>query len=360
MIIQIEASPKYSVVRDNTTKMCYKLGRFLVLALFTLLLVFFSQRSFAEAKFLARPDVQRYIDEQVKRGRFTRASLEAVLANVEVKPSILAILDRPPTGRPWYLFRSSIVTEAMLSEGVHFWKTHEQVLQRAARIYQVPPEIIVAILGIETRYGKNTGSFRVVDALATLGFDYPRRAQFFRHELTEFLTLAQEEDVSPLLLKGSYAGAMGLPQFMPTSYRRWAVDFDNNGRRDIWSSVDDAIGSVAYYLKQHGWIWGDDILVPANVKPGPSLDALVADKFNLHYTIAELKALGVEAEVPVPSKVKAVVVPLEIKPGQMEYWLGLNNFYVITRYNKSTLYAKAVAEMAQELKIRVISKTYRP
>lgn len=310
----------------------------------------------ADAVFLSRPDVQRYINEQVSAGRFDRPRLEAVLADVEIKPSILEILDRPPTARPWYQFRNTMVTESLLNDGVLFWALHQQALERAFYTYGVPPEVIVAVLGIETRYGKNMGSFRVLDVLATLGFDYPRRAEFFRKELTEFLMLAREERVNPLTLKGSYAGAMGLPQFMPSSYRKWAVDFDHNGRRDIWKSVDDAIGSIAHYFQQHGWITGDDILVPAQVTVTPALEVLVADKFNLHYTIGDLKTMGVMPEASIDDAIKAVLVPLETKPDQKEYWLGLNNFYVITRYNKSTLYAKAVADSARELKLRFMAQ----
>ncbi len=309
----------------------------------------------ADAQFLARPDVQRYIDEQVASGNADRPSLEAVFANVELKPKLLAVLDKPSTSRPWYQFRKGFWNEALFRDGVSFWKDNEDALARAAARYGVAPEMIVAILGIETHYGRNTGSFRVVDVLSTLGFDYPRRAAFFRGELTELLTLAREERLNPLTLKGSFAGAMGLPQFMPSSYRKWAVDFDGSGHRDIWNNPHDAIGSIGNYFQQHGWISGDDVLLPATVTPGPQIDALIADKFNLHYTIDELRAMGVTPDVAVDGKVRAVLVPLETSPGVTEYWLGLNNFYVITRYNKSTLYAKVAADIARELKSRYLA-----
>lgn len=312
----------------------------------------------ADAAFLARPDVQRYIDEQVATGQFNRPELEAVFANVQPKPRILAIMDRPATARPWYQFRAGFFNQRLLNDGVAFWQTHADALARAQQQYGVPPGVIVAILGIETHYGQNTGSFRVADVLSTIGFDYPRRAAYFRDELTQFLLLAKEERLNPLSLKGSYAGALGLPQFMPSSYRKWAVDFDDTGHRDIWNNPDDAIGSVANYLQLHGWTAGDDLVVPANVTPGPKLDALIADKFNLHYTVGELADMGVLPQLPLPSTVKAVLVPLETSPGVTRYWLGLNNFYVITRYNKSTLYAKTVQEMAQELKSRYLASQF--
>lgn len=312
----------------------------------------------ADADFLARADVQRYIDEQVATGRFNRPELEALFANVELKPRILEILDRPSTARPWYQFRSSFYNERLLNDGVAFWRAHADALARAEQQYGVEPELIVAILGIETHYGRNTGSFRVADALSTIGFNYPRRAEYFRNELTELLLLAHEERLDPLTLKGSYAGAMGLPQFMPSSFRKWAVDFDGSGHRDIWNSPDDAIGSVANYFHLHGWVHGDDIVVPAVVQPGVNVDALVADKFNLHYTVGEIAAKGVWPQVQLPAQARAVLVPLEVAPGETQYWLGLNNFYVITRYNKSSLYAKAAQEIAREIKSRYVAAVY--
>lgn len=312
----------------------------------------------ADAAFLARPDVQRYIDQEVATGQFSRPELEAVFANVDAKPRIIEIMDRPATSRPWYQFRASFFNEKLLNDGVDFWKAHHDALARAEKQYGVEPEMVVAILGIETHYGRNTGSFRVVDALSTLGFDYPRRAEYFRNELTELLLLAHEERLDPLTFKGSYAGAMGWPQFMPSSFRKWAVDFDNSGHRDIWNNPDDAIGSVANYFHLHGWTHGDDTVIPADVAPGANVDALVADKFNLHYTVAELAGMGVRPQVPLAGDVRAVLVPLEVAPGVTQYWLGLNNFYAITRYNKSTLYAKVAQEIAREIKSRYMASVY--
>lgn len=308
----------------------------------------------ADVALLMRPDVQRYIDEQVASGELTRAELESVFANVEPKPNIIAIMDKPSTARPWYQFRPNFYSDKLMQEGVTFWQQNEATLQRAAETYRVAPEIIVAIIGIETRYGRNTGSFRLADALTTLAFDYPRRADFFRAELTEFFRLARSENVNALSLKGSYAGAMGLPQFMPSSYRKWAVDFDGDGHKDIWNNPVDAIGSVANYFREHGWLGGDDVVIPAELAPGTVPDELAADKFNLHYTVAELKARGVLPQAPVRDDALAVLVPLEVAPGVTRYWLGLNNFYTITRYNKSTLYAMVAHELSQEMRARFL------
>jgi len=308
----------------------------------------------ADVALLMRPDVQRYIDEQVASGELTRAELETVFANVEPKPNIIAIMDKPSTARPWYQFRPNFYSDKLMQEGVTFWQQNEATLQRAAETYRVAPEIIVAIIGIETRYGRNTGSFRLADALTTLAFDYPRRADFFRAELTEFFRLARSENVNALSLKGSYAGAMGLPQFMPTSYRKWAVDFDGDGHKDIWNNPVDAIGSVANYFREHGWLGGDDVVIPAELAPGTVPDELAADKFNLHYTVAELKARGVLPQAPVRDDALAALVELKNGDAAPSYLIGTQNFYTITRYNKSTLYAMVAHELSQEMRARFL------
>ena len=324
------------------------------------LLLLCSTLAHADAAFLARPDVQRYIDEQVAGGALTRPELEAVFANVELRPNIIGVMDKPSTARPWHQFRGNFYNERLINEGVAFWRANEEALNRAEKTYQVAPEMIVAIIGIETRYGGNTGSFRLPDALSTLAFDYPRRAAFFRGELTEMFLLARAENINALTLKGSYAGAMGLPQFMPSSFRKWAVDFDGDGHRDIWGNRVDAIGSVGNYFREHGWLGGDDVVIPAQIQPGDTLDKLLADKFNLHYSVAELKAMGVQPLAPVRDDAKAVLFGLEVAPGEMRYWLGLNNFYTITRYNKSTMYAMVGHELAQEIRNRYLAARFSP
>lgn len=324
------------------------------------LLLLCSALARADAAFLARPDVQRYIDEQVAAGVLTRPELEAVFANVVPQPGIITVMDRPATSRPWYQFRSNFYNERLISEGVAFWQANEASLTRAAQQYRVPAEMMVAIIGIETRYGSNVGGFRLADVLSTLAFDYPRRAAFFRDELGELLLLSHSENINVLSLRGSYAGAMGLPQFMPSSFRQWAVDFDGDGHRDIWNNRSDAIASVGNYFQQHGWQGGDDVVVPVEVTPGPALDALLADKFNLHYRVSELMAMGVKPQAPVNERALAVLFSLEVAPGDTRYWLGLNNFYAITRYNKSTLYAMVAHQLSQEIRSRYLQARVTP
>ncbi len=306
----------------------------------------------ADEALLARPETRAFIDRVVKERGLDRAAVTESLRQVVFKPNILSILDRPSTSRPWYQFRPAHVNARLADDGAKFWLRYAAQLEAAEQRFGVDPEVIVAILGIETGYGRNMGSFRVADALATVAFDYPRRAEYFQGELAEFLQLAAEEKGDPLSYKGSYAGAMGMPQFMPSSFRKWAVDFDGNGKRDIWNSQADAIGSVANYLKLHGWQHGADIYWPANTPPQDAAARLGADKFNLHYTVAELQNMGVTPQGGLNPDALAVLYPLETAPGVTEYWLGLQNFYTITRYNKSTLYATAVAQLSGEIKQR--------
>lgn len=306
----------------------------------------------ADSALLQRPEVQAFITERVQQDGFTREALEKLFADVTPRANIVAVMDKPSTSRPFYQFRPNFINERLIAGGVRFWAEHAGTLARAEREYGVPPEVVVAILGIESGFGRNIGSFRVADALTTLAFDYPRRADYFRGELVEFLRLAREEGWDALSFKSSYAGAMGWPQFMPSSFRKWAVDFDGDGHRDIWNNPVDVIGSVAHYFQEHGWRRGDDVLVPADVAQGPQVDALVADKFKLHYTVAELRAMGVTPRGDVADGVEAVLFPLEVAAGDTRYWLGLNNFYVITRYNRSTLYAMVVHELSVAVRER--------
>ncbi|MCG9004175.1 lytic murein transglycosylase B [Laribacter hongkongensis] len=320
-------------------------------SLFSGLLLACSLPALADDALIARPDVQAFINKVVAEHGLSREAVTASLQAAEKKPNILTILDRPSTARPWYQFRPAHVNSRLETEGAAFWRQHAAALADAEARYGVDPEAIVAILGIESGYGRNMGSFRVLDALSTIGFDYPRRAAFFQNELAEFLTLAREEKADPQSFKGSYAGAMGMAQFMPSSFRQWAVDGNGDGRRDIWGTPADAIASVANYLKQHGWQHGADIILPVSVNPAMG-EKLAAEKFNLHYSAAELRGLGVDMPAGVPDQVQAVVYPLETQAGVTEYWMGLQNFYTITRYNKSTLYATAVAQLANNIKLR--------
>ena len=309
----------------------------------------------ADEALLQRPEVQAFIKQHAREDGYTPEALGAVLQQATLKPMILTILDRPSTAQPWYLFRPNHVNSKLAIDGVRFWQQNSAALARAEALYGVEPQVVVAILGIETHYGRNMGSFRVLDALTTIAFGYPRRAEYFQQELSQFLMLAREEGGDPLRFKGSYAGAMGMAQFMPSSFRTWAVDFNGDRQRDIWNSPDDVIGSVAHYLQAHGWQHHADSVYPAVVSPAVA-EQLAADKFNLHYTLNTLRTMGVVVQAELPADVLAVVFPLEFQPGVTEYWLGLQNFYTLTRYNKSTLYAMAVTQLANDIKSRYFSQ----
>jgi membrane-bound lytic murein transglycosylase B len=244
-----------------------------------------------------------------------------------------------------------LLTERRLAGGVEFWNKHRQALERAEREYGVAPEYIVAIIGVETLYGRNTGRWRIIDALATLAFDYPPRADFFRQELASYLLLARDEGINVFAMRGSYAGAFGIPQFMPGSARRYAVDFDGSGAIDLHRSPVDAVGSVANFLNRHGWQPGGEAMFEAQVQ-GDGYRAFADGRLEPKYPIAELLRAGVEA-VALPEELAgepAALIELASAGYSSEFRLGLQNFYVLTRYNRSAFYAAAVAELAKALR----------
>ncbi|MEN9656879.1 MAG: lytic murein transglycosylase [Pseudomonadota bacterium] len=312
-----------------------------------LLLVSLMGFAHADEALVARKDVQAYIKATAAAYQFSEEELVQTLSRATPKSNVLDILDRPSTARPWYTFRVNFVNPARSLAGAKFWREHAIAIKEISERYEVEPEVIVAILGAETNYGKNTGSFHILDVLTTIAFDYPRRAEFFQKELTEFLLLAREENEDPLSFKGSYAGAMGWPQFMPSSFRQYAVDYDQNGHRDIWSHPNDAIASVAHYLKEHGWQEGKTAYTAVNINA--DLSEVFADKFNLHYSVGDLMQKGVVPISELDTAEKAVLFSLETEPGFTRHFLGFNNFYVITRYNKSTLYATAVLQLSESI-----------
>ncbi len=297
--------------------------------------------------FVERPEVQAFIGEVVERHGFVEGELKKVFSRVQrVEPALQSIV---PVERPsWDDYRAQFVNEKRVNGGLAFWKANRTVLKRAAQRYGVPAQYIVAIIGVETNYGRNMGRYRVIDALATLAFDYPPRARFFRGELEQYLLLAREAGLDVFALRGSYAGAIGIPQFMPTSLRRYAVDFNGDGRIDLTGSSADAVGSVANFLKEHGWQPGEAVLYRA--KPSPeALARFVDGSVEPRHRIADLLASGLELEaappVPFPAPdALGVLVALGA-----EYRVGLQNFYVITRYNRSALYASAVNDLADAL-----------
>ncbi len=300
------------------------------------------------------PGVDRFITEMTTKYNFDQQQLEDLFAEVEVKDSILKAISRPAEkSKPWYDYRKIFITDKRIKGGVKFWQQHAESLTAAEDKYGVPAEIIIAILGVETRYGGNVGGYRVIDALSTLAFRYPPRSKFFRSELEHFLLLTKEEDRSLLDPVGSYAGAMGLGQFMPSSYREYAVDFDGDGKRDIWTNRVDAIGSIANYLKRHGWVAGESITHRTSFS-GMASTSLIKKGYKPSITRGELQAEGVSLYELPDGQDKIAIISLTQKRGE-EYWLARQNFYAITRYNHSRMYAMAVTQLAE-----AISEQYEP
>lgn len=294
------------------------------------------------------PQVAEFVGEMTRDYGFAGEQLVELFAQVERKQAILDAISRPAEkAKPWKDYRPIFITDKRISKGVEFWKQHEETLARAEAEYGVPAQVIVAIIGVETFYGGNTGSWRVMDALSTLAFDYPPRAPFFRKELREFLLLTREEQVEPLSMTGSYAGAMGLPQFMPSSFRAYAVDFDGDGHINIWNNPADAIGSVASYFKRHHWQPGQPVVSVATVK-GVQAEAGLTVGLDPVKTVGELRALGWTSADPLADDLPVTAFRLEGADGA-EHWLGLPNFFVITRYNRSVMYAMAVNQLAELL-----------
>jgi membrane-bound lytic murein transglycosylase B len=269
------------------------------------------------------------------------------LQQARLQRDILRAMSAQTTARPWRQYRPLYVNPQRVAGGTKFWATHAAPLARAEREFGVPAELIVATIGVETVYGSYMGTHRVLDALTTLAFDFPRRAEFFRGELEQFLLLARDRIVDPLSAKGSYAGAMGIPQFMPSSYQRYAIDFDGDGRKNLWENVADAIGSVANYYRSFGWQEGRPVAVAARVE-GDGYVALAERGIEANIDAAMLKEAGVTPSQDIGPDPVAMLV-LEGDAGA-EYWLGLNNFYVITRYNRSVNYAMSVYQLAQEIR----------
>jgi peptidoglycan lytic transglycosylase B len=297
-----------------------------------------------------RAEVRAFAAEMVERHGFRSRDLERLFAEARYLDSVVTLMTPVKTGeRSWQSYRANFLNPRRVEAGAVFWRQNAKALERAAAVYGVPPEIIVAIIGVETEYGRNTGSFRILDALATLAFDYPRRAEFFRAELEQFLLLARETRSDAGSYRGSYAGAIGIPQFMPGSIRRYAVDFDGNGRIDLRASPADAIGSVANFLAQHGWLAGVPIAAPAEVT-GDRYQLLADGGVDPERTAGELREADVVFDESIGDETPSVLIELESPGGPSEFLVGLQNFYVLTRYNRSSFYAAAVRELAAEVK----------
>jgi len=316
-----------------------------------------ARTSAAEAKaptYDSRPEVREFIDRMVLAHGFERTGLEQLFG--QIRPSARVInLMTPTTGgsyrRSWREYRSRFIEPTRINGGLDFWQANGADLKRASTLYGVPEEIIVAIIGVETIYGRNTGKFRVAEALATLAFDYPSRADYFRSELEQFLLYSRENRIDPLEPLGSYAGAIGTPQFMPGSIRRFAVDLDKDGRIDLRNSTADAIGSVASFLSRHGWVPGKPTHFPVAIGDPEQARKFIDAGPIPSFTILELAEAGITSDEEIVQDEKLVLADLVNVDAPADHVLGTQNFYAITRYNRSYFYAMAVIELANTLRL---------
>jgi membrane-bound lytic murein transglycosylase B len=299
-----------------------------------------------------RAEVKQFIQRMGSEHQLNEEILIRLFKQAETQAKVLKAIQTPAERKKeWFEYRPIFLTDARIREGVQYWQENAKVLADVEQSMGVPAEVIVAIIGVETFYGRITGNYPVFDSLVTLGFDYPKRSAFFLSELEHYLLLCKEEGFNPTDLVGSYAGAMGRAQFISSSYRRYAVDYNQDGKRDLWNSNEDAIGSVGNYLKEHGWNDAPMIATTAHF----SGDANSVDESNTlkpAYSYAQLQEQGFNSTIPIESDDMLSLIVLLGDKGK-EYWLGHNNFYVITRYNHSSMYAMAVFQLSQEIKQRI-------
>ncbi len=301
-----------------------------------------------------RDDVRQFIDTMVANHEYDRATLVAALGDATSQRKILDAISRPAEKtKTWQEYRAIFLTDQRISAGAEFWRENETTLTRISMETGVPREILVGIIGVETYFGRITGNYRVIDALTTLAFDYPPRSAFFRKELEHFLLLVRDEGMDVNAATGSYAGAMGRPQFMPSSYRAYAVDSSTDGKRDIWTNWDDVIGSVANYFVAHGWKSNDQVVAEATLakpwKGKPPKNILTPEE-----TVKSLSSKGVMFVTELPETQKSQLIRLDGVDGD-EYWVGFHNFFVITRYNRSVMYALAAHQLGQQIALEVIT-----
>ncbi len=306
----------------------------------------FASLALAETRFVDRPDVQTFIQYMVKKYHFNKQQLTTLFSSVKIRPQIMSQIKKPLEQKPWYTYQMLFVSEWRIKEGVVFWNKYENALRKAEEIYGVPASIIVATIGVETKYGQRTGEYRVMDSLTNIGFSNSSRAKYFRSELEQFLLLTREHHLNPLSVMGSYAGAIGQPQFMPSSYRYYAVNFSKSGKIDLMNNEVDVIGSIANYYSKFGWKLNEPIAIQARVigdRYAYLTKKILIDK---QLTMNELSRYGV---VPIhkirQDDLKVKVIELESRYSK-EYWLGFHNFGVIKRYNSSDLYAMAVYQLS--------------
>lgn len=301
---------------------------------------------------LTRPEIEAFIDDVARRHDLKRADVKMLLAKARPQPRIIELISKPPERViEWWEYRQRFLTEDRIALGVQLWQEQREALERIATERGVPPEYILAIIGVETKYGRITGGFRVLDALTTLAFDYPPRSAFFRKELEEFVLLSREESLDPLKTMGSYAGAMGNAQFMPSSYRRYAVDAQDDKRRDLWTDWADVFASIANYFREHGWQTGAPVLAEVKLGPDPTF-TIDTSNLKLNETIDSLALQGVQTLSDAPGDTPVILISAEQQDGPA-YRVGFRNFEVITRYNRSVRYAMAVHDLAQAIAQRM-------
>jgi len=301
-----------------------------------------SASSIAQA--LESPAIPAFIDEMVTKHHFKREELVRVFERAQYQQAVIDAISAPSTLKPWAEYRVNFINDARINEGLKFWKRNAGILRSAEKRYGVPQDILVALIGVETFYGKRAGKFRAMDALATLAFSYPPRAEFFRGELEQYLLLAREQGFDLLDIRGSYAGALGLPQFMPSSYRKYAVDFNGSGEVDLMRGRADSIGSVANYLKQFGWVTGEPVALRAQV----DAVACAGDAGGLR-PVAAWAASGITLLEPYAGDKSARLLDFTVAEGK-EFWLGFGNFDVVMTYNNSSFYAMSIVQLAEELR----------
>ena len=315
-----------------------------------IILMFFCLPVFASP----HPGSDEFVKRAVEEHGLAESEVRALLNEAEYKQSIVDAISRPAEGKPWHEYRPIFLTDKRINEGIDFWLEHRELIATAAEKFGVNEEIIVAIIGVETFYGRITGNYRTIDALVTLGFYYPQnlsrdRSPFFSSELMHYIQLASEEGLPANEVTGSYAGAMGMGQFIPSSYREYSVDFDEDGSRDLWRSVPDVVGSVANYLHRHGWQPGQPIARRALASSEAAFDEISTSNFTPTLSVAEWEQKGFQSSKDLSPDLPAAVLKLEEKD-RHTYWLTFKNFYVITRYNRSPRYAMAVYELSKEIK----------
>lgn len=322
------------------------------LVLCCFLTLFATSSLLADADLVKRDDVQTFIAHMEKDYDFSKAELEKVFTAVEARPQVIKSISHPLEANPWKHYRSLFMTQKKIDEGVAFWNKYKDALDKASKQFQMDPSVIVATIGVESNYGSNVGKFRVIDALSDISFNYPSRKKFFTYELEQFLLMTRENNLDPLEVKGSYAGAIGMPQFMPDSFRNYAVDFSDKHHIDLTNNTVDVIGSIANYYHKKGWEQGHAIAAPAEKETAQkNSEKIIVNNMHDFYTEQKLTDAGYNSESAMPQgETKAMVLDLKSQDSD-EYWMGYNNFAVIMKYNSSVLYAMVITQLSRKIQV---------